>query len=430
MKKVYSKNEYWIVLVGFGLSMIHWSLCAVFFAALLYYIKQGPAGCVKGLLIIGTRGLISPALGGDVNGILGMEKWAVIFILSLAILLKKREYKKPAKLNSFIFLITIFALYVVISSLLVSSYPIISMFKVVSYYIPFCAIILGMSTVDRKEADWAGFMKNLLTPIILLSLALVPFDKFRIVNSDFQGAIEHPNMFGVFGAIYVAVVVYGFSERRKNSGERPRSRYIDVFLVFATIYMIYLSASRTGMFSALFILFIYFFTLTGKEKMKVFGLGVIFLLIIAVVYNTSPRFQEDFDREFNHFVFKHEDERITGSRDTQIDDFQEKFKANPVFGTGFGAPYKKGVRNYDFSFDVYNEEGNLAFGVIGDTGLVGAVLFLVYMIYMLSRTKRAELTLFVIPIVISMGEMAFFATNGVAILYYYLYGICMSDGGD
>ena len=76
-----SKQEITYVAIGFLLSMIHWVICIVYFAALLLFIRQGIIGCTKALLIITTRGILSTAVSSNLPSFVQAEKMILIFIL-------------------------------------------------------------------------------------------------------------------------------------------------------------------------------------------------------------------------------------------------------------------------------------------------------------------------------------------------------------
>lgn len=424
MNEVNNRREVTYVVIGFLASLLHWTVCFVFFALLLYFLKQKIIGCIKGLLIITIRGILSSAVGADLSGMVGLEKWALIFVFSIYILnsqdLEKYDPKQFKIVNSVQLLVWGFAFYSMLASLFTGSYPITSVFKIISFVIPFTAVLYGVS-ITKKDINWAQYCYVLLTPLILVSTLVIPLPKFKVVNESFQGIINHPNLYGVFGAIYVCFLLYSnFSTRGKGSLDWKRL----VFLILALV-TIYLSESRTGMFSTITILLIYYLTMNSDSKIK-FTLGlVIAVVFVAAYFIANPEAYNEFITSVTDFIYKRDTDDILESRLGQIDASNLKYNSHKLLGSGFGVPYVPYVQDFSLNMDLTYEAGNLFISLLGDTGIIGLVLFLIYMLYILINTKPRKFILFVAPIIISFGEMAFFATNNIAIFYYIMLAICI-----
>ncbi len=416
-----TKKEIEYVAIGFALSLIHWSICFVYFAVLLFFLKQGVVGCVKALLIMTTRGILSTAVSSGLNSIVQAEKWALIFIFVLYILFSKQTLRKSLAVSNTQMFVIVFMVYCIITALFTSSYPVVSMFKAVSYAVPFCGVLLAVSITNIKF-DWVNYLFSLMTPVIIASAITMPFSRFKIVNESFQGVINHPNLFGIFGAIYILVAIY-------NIMNHPERQHWSAFvLVAVTFVMIYLSESRTGMFSALIMLIIYFVSISTKTKFKIFAIAVGVIVIIGIVFIMNPSFLSEFTASMDKFVTKRDQELgILDSREMLIQASTDKYHNNELFGSGFAVPFIRGVRDYQFSFSITYETGNLPTAVLGDCGIIGSIIFYGYMLYIFLQTKRKKWILFFTPLIVSLGEQAFFATNNVAIYYYLFYGICLSS---
>lgn len=424
MQRIASKKEIFFVTIGFLVSMVHWTLCAAYFASLFLFLNQGTVGCIKGLLIVTTRGILSTAISCSLNGIVQIEKWALIFVFSFYILYAKRYYRERICVANLRIWVSLFVLYVIAASFLTSSYPVVATFKVISYAIPFCAIVLGVSNTNQR-ANWINYMYALLTPIILLCAATIPFGRFRIVNESFQGAINHPNLMGIFGAIYIGAALYNL-----EYGERSK-RYLTLILLALTFFMIYISDSRTGMFSAVIIVVIHFLSLESMSRFKAVFLITAIIVFAGVFFTEHPEVFTNITEEVTRFVYKRDTDDILESRQGLMDASEAKYNAHPFIGAGFAVPYEEGVTDFQLSLSLPYEAGNILLAVLGDCGIIGSILFWGYMFYILTCTRRKKWMLFFLPIVVSLGEMAFFATNNIAIYYYVLYGICLGyDEGE
>lgn len=420
MKVETTKREIEYVAIGFLLSMVHWGVCMVYFAALLFFLRQGIIGAIKALLIMTTRGILSSAVSSSLAGPAQMEKWALIFIFSAYILLNKDHPQKSVVVSNAQLLVIVFMLYNIVTASFASSYPVVSMFKSISYAVPFCAVMLGASLTSPKF-DWINYLFWLMTPVMAVSVITIPFRQFKLVNESFQGVLNHPNLFGIVGALYIVLALY-------NMMNNPERTHWFIFaMIAATFVMIYLSESRTGMFTALIMLLIYFISIPNTQKTKVL-IGIFGIALIAgILFLMKPSIFADLTSQIQKFIEKRDETGIMDSREQLIANSMAKFHANEWTGSGFGTPFVPGKFDYSFSLDITNETGNLPTALLGDCGIIGNIIFYGYMLYILVHTKRKNWVLFFLPIVVSFGEQAFFATNNIAIYYYLFYGICLSE---
>lgn len=425
MKETCPPWEIGFVAIGFALSLIHSLVCAAYFLLLLLLLRQRIVGCLKGLLIVTTRGILSAAIGAEVSGLASTVKWILIFVFSFYILFSQKQeqtdYNQLKCHNTLFLLVGLFAIYSVIASLITGSYPVISAFKIISYSIPFLAVIMGVSLTNH-QVDWAEYCYLLLSPVIVISAIVIPFGSFKVVNDSFQGIINHPNLFGIFGAIYLCFLLYSNYSFRKTGGLDWKR----IVLMVLTFVMIYLSASRTGLFSAIVILLMYFITMNAESKIKLIAGLAIFAVIIAIYFAVDNNAYQGFVDEINHFIMKRENaESVLDTREQLMEASMNKFRANPLFGSGFGVGYTPSIKSFEFSMEMTYESGNLYTTLLGDTGVLGLAFFALYMGYILLQTKPKKWMLFIAPIIISLGEMAFFSTNNIAIYYFVMLGICI-----
>ena len=214
MIEIYGKNERILVAAGFVLSLFHWTLCAAFFLVLtIYLLRQGVPGAIKVLLIVTVRCLLSTVVAASVTGVVQIEKWALIFFLSFYIILNAGLHKSLL-FSMFGRTLLLFAFYLILSSFFVSDYPVISVFKVISYAIPFYAISLGVK-ITNKQYRWIHYLKQLLLPIVCICVLTIPFQgRFNIVNGTFQGVLNHPNMAGTLNAFLSLAAIKSFESSK------------------------------------------------------------------------------------------------------------------------------------------------------------------------------------------------------------------------
>ncbi len=401
--------------IGFLLSFLHWGAYAVFLLGLLFYRKEHISGNIKALLLIAVRTVISPVVAAPIDSA-QIIKWLVIFFLSVDILLSVKPFRFDTKTKkTFIVFLVIYIVVNILAIIANSSYPLIAFFKLVSYIVPFYAVMTGVEAC-RDRVDWIDFLIHVLTWIMLASLSVIPFNVFRTVNEDFQGIIEHPNMMGVMIAIYVGLLAYKLSIEKWT--------YARVAMLALSFVMLYLTKSRTAMFSAILfcaIALLMSTRLTLQEK----AIGI---LIIATITALLLFLNQEWMDSIKEFIYKRDTDDVFASRREQEEMFRYKFGRHRLIGTGFMVPFYSAYRNFEFSFSLAGvEPGNLYFAVLGDSGIFGTIAFLGYYGTVLFSTAKSKFLLFFIPIILSLGEMSFFSTNSIALIYYVLFGLCYNS---
>ena len=415
------KNEFQLIfsqmdivfMVLFVISCLHSVFGLLFHLALLYYCTKGTEKCVKALLLVTARGLLSTAVA--VSPALPIVKWAVILGASAWILFKpvlKEESK--AKINNIVIITVVFALTTALASVGISSYPITAIFKVISFTLPFLAIMVGVqSTIQTYK--WSDYFALMLLPLFAVSLVLIPFKQFRLINSDFQGVFNHVNMLGIMSPIFIAGILHSEFFRKR--------RFLRFIIITAVLVMVYLSSSRTGMFSSVTVILVYY--LFGNQPIpKKIGILCVTLSFVFVFYmvaqGSTLQAVEDLVADF---IWKGHNTSIFYSREGLIELAKEKFNQNPWFGSGFMVPYQSGIVDWGLSFDLMVEPGNMLWALLGDTGAFGTSIFAILFLVILFQGKRSNLFILIAAFMINFGEMVFFSSNNMSIFIYFLIAL-------
>ena len=404
-----------VFLFLFVVSFFSGILATIYMLLLLYYNKYGIVGSLKVLILLTVRGLLSAAVASVLDPNI---KWIVLLSTSLWIVLQAKPIASLAgKINRVIVLVGLFAILVGIVSFFVSSYPITSLFKMISFVLPFIAVIKGLSTVDNR-GEIINFVTLLLSGLFVISLFLLPFAYFRTINDDFQGVFNHVNMCGIMSAVYISFVLVSSCFKKS---------IIKVILVILALVLCYFSASRTGMFSCIIILITYLVVSaqTFTQKIITIILGALAIWIFVLYFGKGT-----LEKGVTEFLWKNSNDSIFDSRLGIIEEARERFQKNKAFGTGFMVPYKEGLKNYELRFDLIVEPGNLVYMLLGDTGILGLTIFSTFALVMLLNGKISRLYLFVGAFVINFGEMVFFSSNNMSVLLYLLLAIYLFGDGD
>lgn len=406
-----------LFIVLFFLSFISSGIGALFTIILMFYWKYGTEGAIKALILITTRGIMSNAVAA--TPLFSSFRWIIIVGSSLVALLKASipELNK-GKINRTIIAVTTFSVMVIIASFLSGSYPVTSMFKVISFTLPFIAVMVGVLATSEYY-NWNDYFTLFYSVLFIISAMLIPFARFRITNSDFQGVFNHVNMFGIVAAIYIAAVL--------NSDFFDNHRRIRFLIIAGVLGMIYLSSSRTGMFTAIITIVVYELFSGGSIASRFLYIILIIFIGLGIVFFAPGNIFLDLKDVIYSFVFKNNYDSIWASRQAIIAQYQIKYESNPMFGRGFMTPYVLGFVNYALDFNLVVEPGNLIWALLGDTGIIGTFLFGFLFLVILSCGKTRKIYLLICAFVINMGEMVFFSSNNMSILLYLMIALYMFD---
>lgn len=404
--------NYSFLIIGFILSCVNLWLLSVW--TLLVFIRgilKSDDGIIDFFIWIQLRSLINPGIAPVYSGYASLIKWITIFVSSIFILVfKKQNYKKSFEYVYISFIL--FGIYVIISGFVVSSYPIILSLKLLSYIIPFLAILKCISSMNY------GIINKVIVP-----LGMMIFTSLILVNSPigylrngigFQGVFNHPNVCGIMLTLFLAGYLYNSS--------RLNCKVIIISVIVVSIAII--TKSRTGIFSCLSCILLFLLSKDTKKNTSQFTyfLLILFLLIISLIFKNLLI---DFAKSI---VFKGGYDSIIYSRSDQFKSNIYRFFESPLIGTGFNVPYIPHLRSYSIVFDMSVENGNLILSLLADIGLVGFVLFFYSYIGILKLGWGNKILLYVISFLVSMGEQSFFSTNNFGIIIYIYLSIYVADG--
>ena len=416
-RKILLNYKMILPLIGFFFSFTSSTVLALWMILylLLVLITQEEKFAVQFFIFVQMRSLLSVGIAAPVANV-GIVKWICIFGISIFVVIHCYSQTHPV-LKSLIMLLCIFSVYAILSSMIISSYPVVAVFKIISYILPFVAVLL--SVYKTRDCNCIHESNVLLGLIIFGSIFVYPLSIGYLRNGRFfQGLFNHPNILGVMVAVFIAGYIY----------ENNRSLSFASFIVIVATcaFMIYKSYSRTGMISLIIILLIGIMFLNISKRQKVFFVACMCLFVILLLL-----FNDAWKDEIIRFFLKGGETiyDITYSRENQINNNRERFLNSPVLGTGFNVPYNRGIRDFSFTFDLVTENGNLVLAILGDTGIIGLLLFIIcyYKLFSIGKHNENGYTIFIAPFLVCMGEMAFFSTNNFAIILYLYFAIYMSD---
>ena len=243
--------------------------------------------------------------------------------------------------------------------------------------------------------------------------------------SLFNGMTHHSQMLAPTVAIMASWVLCDMLLVEK------RFTLLHGFVLSAAPVLLYLSRSRGGLLDIVAVMAIVLFVCVPRAKLahavknrlvQILLAASFFLVAVAVIGQIR-------NQTLSKWLRKTEDvggdrrslkEAFTGSRQALIEYNLSDFKLNPLFGKGFQvmrgmeqAYRAKMITWYSASV----EKGVTPYVILGETGLVGAGVFLIFLVAFygtcLKRRYLALLTLFTCNLVTNLADSTLFSPGGM-----------------
>lgn len=410
--------EYILIILFFLISLINVPLLILSVIVSMLLLKQKESGLIKLLYLYTIRFVISEGIDhAESEIIITIIRYFLIYICGTILVLSSYKFwSKNKVISAFITSTGITMLLLGIPSLIVSDYPFIAIFKMLSYFIPLLIIVILISQIKNFK-ELVMWLANQFKFLILFSLLFVRSSIGYLLNGfSFQGILNHPNLFAVVLAMGLVVIILSLYYERKNLSLNF------IILIIGSIELL-ISNSRTAVLSYLLCIFIFFVL----AKIDLYKKALIFLigLLITVGAIMIPSIQS---KIFDFIAKGQTSNNVLLSRYGQINNFELSLKKYPLFGNGFGIP----INNTSLSLNNYTfEAGNMIFGLIIFTGIIGLTIYFIYLfsfIFMAKKPFRLTIILLLVTILVNMGEMIMFSSTNVGIICYILWGIYFKEG--
>lgn len=326
---------------------------------------------------------------------------------------------------------------VVIHSLVLSYYPILSSLKAIIFVVVFCTIFSAWSSLSPEQRVSLRLEILLfLCSVIFISLFLLGSPVGYLANgSGFQGILNQPQVFGVTVALASIMIFPRIFNKRKNL------RWWLIISIFSVL--IFLSEARIAGFSVFFAvvstILIFMFKSRRRINVEFRGLGssssTFVIVLLAVIVSVNFSF---ITSEASQYFSK-------GGRDGDVENIAEAFiesrgflmlrmfnniVEHPFLGIGFGvdsfpetmAIVVDPVLGVPISAPV--EKGVLPLAIIEEFGMVmGGVIF-IFLFMALCRGYRAGLwgmSLVFFTYFVNMGEAMLFSPGGMGLLVITIF---------
>lgn len=331
--------------------------------------------------------------------------------------------------------------------------PMVSYFKIVNFIVFLLGFWFGLNALSKDISGIDYLRATFLAYSVFLmfgSVVLLPFPGISTLSglqlAMLEGNVEAANL-AMMSAEGAAALFCGVTRQSQAfailSGmmlawiiadmlfvEKRFSR-LHLVLIGVGIPLLYLSRSRAGLFSLMVGITMVAIWLPNRIMLppmvkRHLKAGVSAMLVLGFIGAVVSEISSD---SISQWLRKVEDvdedrrslsEAVTSSRQGLIEMSMRDFRRNPVFGSGFQvAEYTADQiarSKSSFIISAPIEKGVLPIMVLGETGVVGAIVFAIFLIsfYTTSCNRRLYVTaaLFTVLLATNMGEATFFSPGG------------------
>lgn len=328
--------------------------------------------------------------------------------------------------------------------------PVISYLKVLNFVL----FLVGISVIGRIMQDSEESLYQLRTVLLGLAFFVVVGSAlaYFVPSVGYSMEVQKAEMWGIYttGAEVVAREgkslfngVMNHSQTLATNvplwfawtlcdmliNERKPTK-IHVAIIVVAPFLMYMSRSRTAFVVLLVSLFMIWFSLVPKIQLSArvrSGVKISFYLIVMAIV-AGLTYAQIRDQTVSKWLRKSDDvggdtrsltDAITSSRMGLVEYNLNDFKLNPLLGKGFQV--------MDWHADAYKtgrisllsapiEKGVLPLMVLGETGVVGGIVFLVFLVAFYTtcakQKYRCLLCLFTALLAANMSEAGFFSPGG------------------
>lgn len=209
-----------------------------------------------------------------------------------------------------------------------------------------------------------------------------------------------------------------------------RARFPHILLIVCSMFVLYKTRSRVALLGLMVTSAMVYFYLAKKVKLhpvarrwmgSFLAMAAVLICIMAVIAEVRNNAISRWVRKTDNADSDNRSigEAVTASRQGLIEMCMDDFKRNPLFGMGFQVAYYTPIflqnsKGMVFSSPV--EKGVWPVMVLGETGVVGEVVFISFLLYFWIVGERRRLfisiTLMAVFLSTNMGEATLFSPGG------------------
>lgn len=333
--------------------------------------------------------------------------------------------------------------------------PSISYMKILNFLVFFLGVWLGTQSLEYDNDGIMVLRETFLALAIFLilgSIAVMPFpgistlsalqmasqiENLSILNKILEEAALDGEMFLFCGVTMQSQVLspllactFAWLACDMLFIEE-RMRWPHAVLLVLSLPLMYKTRSRVALFTLIASLILVYFYLPRHISMRVqvkrwlgsvllsFGVSLIIVVAVSEIHSDAisrwARKTNDVDLDRRSLS-----EAVTSSRQGLIDECMNDFRRNPMFGSGFQVSWftsELAGSQKGFVFSSPIEKGVLPVMVLGETGIIGEIVFIVFLFSFFSAGAQRRLfmsiTMMIVLLVTNLGEATFFSPGGL-----------------
>lgn len=328
-----------------------------------------------------------------------------------------------------VLVLSLFMLYVMVTSYFVSYYPLVSMLKVTLFTGGSLSIILCYRELTaKKREDIEEWFISLFIVITLVSCPLI-FTNYGYIRNGtgFQGIFNQPQLLGPIYAVFTAFVAGRMWQFNNFKWEY-------ILLTIVGVIFIYLSESRTGLLG-LILSFGLATILSLKESYKKIFSKKKFAVPAVVLLISAAPFYGSISSGISDFLLKGKqytqiERSLVESRGDLFYSSLRNFLEDPFLGNGFGIasdPLEMIIDRepvFNIPISASAEKGVAPMALLEENGLIGAFIFILFVFYLVRKAFKSKMLYLIWPILavftVNFGEALIFSFNGHAGLLWII----------
>ncbi len=396
-------------------------------AGIALYSLCGIPQAVRGLLFVALINSLNTSIVGG-SAFITPLFWVAVMLATGSIHI--RNLLGSASKNVALVPLLCFVSISIIGSFIVSQFIVVSIFKLLTFWMVSSALLTAFSILSARNYDFSSLIAACWVSIVTISIPLlfVPSIGFFRDGMGFQGVLNHPQGFAIFlGPAFCWAAAHFLSA----PGRLPK-----LFLAFLIVCFVFLflTRARTGMLAVLTsFMFVSGFLMfrPNEARRLVRSMGVILVLsafIAPFTFNILAASVSEFMNkgQASQSVL----EALDHSRGRLAREGLENFYANPVWGIGFGTARSE-TRPFKPVYDellgipikASTEKANMFIAALEETGITGflpfAWLLLALAIPIVRSGSLVAGWVFFCCIQLNLGETTFFSVGGFG-LYQWI----------
>jgi len=418
---------FWVPLIAVS-ARIHPSTADISYFIIAGYALLGKEQTIQALALLFLFIMINPEISPNANN-LNLHRYVVIFSAFLSIFFRTSFLKY----DSLAFYLLGFVVFIIIHSIFFSKFTDVSIFKIVNWIIVMITLLkawAGLNELEYERTKKWIIIFFLFIVLISLFFLFIPEVGYAINASNFQGVLNHPQVFGVLVALIAAFVFGHFIEKNKFS-------WLLMGIFFLLCWLIFLSKSRTAILSLfiaipIYLLLIFILNFSKKKiSLSIFlDIRLFFILFLFLIFFLL--FSSEIIEIIEIFFFKNDIKNFDSlldiyfqSRYVLIEPMVENINKNFMTGIGFSIssdPLSMIIERVTFlnlPISAPTEKGIIYISILEELGIFGFILFIMLIFILFYKAiiyNMSSIIVFIVILLSNIGEATFFSIGGLGLL--------------